>query len=185
MPKDKILLKNGFFYHCQIKKFNLALIDETNVLSEFNKIDAKRINHIVLDSKRNRIIIKSDKDKELVLNLESENHLKDFTKEVLQVYPNSTFLKSDTVKLQLIKKPLWAMAVIICLLVIISFIDPKNSGTSGSLKSQGIMNLLRGFASLETQTLITIFGTLFLIPCLSIYIKLKLSKKVRIIQLVQ
>lgn len=181
MRKDSIFIKDGVLHYGKIAQFNPQILDEMNVEYSLNKIDIHRIKQILMYPNKNQIIVQSDN--ECMINVESEVNMNDFKTTLFTAYPKSITLPTDKIKIQQIKKPLYSIIVILILYLIVSVIDPKHP--SASNKAIGAMiDLLRAFATLGPSRLLLIFGTLILIPSLSIFIKLKHLRKATVIRIV-
>ena len=176
--KDSVFIKDGIIYY---GKFNFSenVLDSQINLNTLNKINGSCIKTIHLNSRKQSVSITYNKDDQATLSLDKEFNISTFKKDILDSFKHARILNEDKTKLYLIKKPLIAIGVLFCLILIISFINPdsnSNSHNGSRLTTQAISELLKGFASLGMPKVLLIFGTLMLIPILSIILKLRNRK---------
>tara|TARA_B100000508_G_scaffold137494_1_gene132158 strand:+ start:1608 stop:2162 length:555 start_codon:yes stop_codon:yes gene_type:complete len=182
--KDSVIIKDGMFYFGRLNSTEHVLDSQLNH-SKLNKIDGSRIKTIQINSRKRSITITYNKDDQAILRLDKEFNISSFENEILDSFKRARVLNDYKTKLYLIKKPLISIAVLFCLILIISFTYPDsnlNSHNGSRLSTEAVSNLLNGFASLGMPKVLLIFGTLMLIPLLSIFLKLRNRKGKSIIK---
>lgn len=181
--KDSVIIKDGIIYYGRLNE-NENVLDSQINLTAWNKIHGSSIKTIQLNSRKLCITITYNKDDQAIIYLDKDFDLSSFKREILDSFRHADILNDEKTKLHLIKKPLIAIAVLFCLLLIVSVTDPASNSNvhyGSRQKGQAIIELLKAFASLGMPKVLLIFGILMLIPTLNIILKLRNRKENTII----
>lgn len=168
--KDSIFIKDGIFYYGRLN-FGENVLDSQFNLKRMNKIDGSCIKIIHLNSKNRSVTISYNKNDQALLNLDEAFQMSSIKNDILVAFQQARILDEDKTRIYLIKKPLIATTVLFCLILSISLTnsDPVNGSR---LTTQALSELLKGFASLGMPKVILIFGSIMMIPIMSIILKL-------------
>lgn len=180
--KESVIIKDGIIYYGKLNISENVLDSQFN-LNTLKKINGSCIKTIELNSRNHSVIITHNKDDQESISLDKAFKMTSFKNDILDSFQHARILNEDISRLYLIKKPLIGIAVLFCLIIIISFINPNSSSYNGSrISTQLIDGLLNGFASMGMSKVILIFGTIMLIPIFRIILKLRNRKEITIIQ---
>lgn len=170
--KDTLLINNGIFYYGKSdKKFNQT--DDPKNLSTFNQVAASTVKLVWFLSDKKQIILEYGQQDQAIVNLERTDEVLEHMEKIRQAFPQSVELNTRQLEIQLVRKPIIALAVLIILLIIVSLVDPSNDPSGASLRTNAIMELFRGLAAIGIPRIILIVGSLALIPLVTIFFRLK------------
>jgi len=182
MNQDSLYIKDGFVCYSRPDWNDEGLIDDESKEPNLVRIELQRVKQVEMNLRSKTIRIHYTKDHELIAQLESEETLDNFKNDLLLLCPNSRTLNLEKTKFHIIKKPLIAILVLLAVIIIISLVDPQIRTPNSSYKVNGVMALLKAFASLGMTKVLLIFGGIGVLPILRIYFNLRNARKTKIIQ---
>ncbi len=181
--KDSFILENGIFYYGKVAD-DYNLIDNPLRFSTVEQIPVKTIKQIQFHFRRKRMIIEYGNDREAIINPDDSIDLHDFYRQVLHSFPNAKVLGHEQTRTSIIRKPLFAIFIIVIVVILISISDSfayRSSRRRGDF-AEVLVDLFRAFRSWGMPTVFLVFGSLVGITLTSMYIRLRKAKGCRIIR---